>query len=418
MGVGTATSVALKLDPVTVSGSGEGPCDVAIVGAGPYGLAAAARLRASDLDVRVFGEPMSFWAGMPRGMLLRSAWDASHIGFPDGHLTLDSYKAESRCDFGRPVPVEAFIDYGRWFQRTVVPDVDSRQVRHIKPGPGGFRLLLEDGATLRASRVVIAAGIDAFTTRPVVFDRFYADRVTHSSEHRDMSRFTGGHVLVIGGGQSALESAALLHEAGASVEVIARRDQLVWLQDGSAERSSNRRKPSRHAQTDLGPAGFGQLLAAPDLFRRLPRSVQAKLVYRAMKPAGARWLVDRLAEVPITTGCTVVQAKPTSGRVQVTLDDNSRRQVDHVILGTGYRVDISAYGFLAPELIGAISQANGGYPTLGKGLESSVPGLHFLGAPAAWSFGPIMRFVSGSWYGAEKLAAHVSSAARPATAHR
>jgi hypothetical protein len=47
----------------------------------------------------------------------------------------------------------------------------------------------------------------------------------------------------------------------------------------------------------------------------------------------------------------------------------------------------------------------GGYPILGRGFESSIPGLHFLGAPAAWSFGPTMRFVSGSWYAARQLAA-------------
>jgi cation diffusion facilitator CzcD-associated flavoprotein CzcO len=404
------TSAALTLDSVTVSDPGERVCDVAIVGAGPYGLSAAARLRALEIDTRVFGEPMSFWTGMPRGMLLRSAWDACHIGFPDGDLTLDSYKTESGGDFGTPVPLEAFIDYGRWFQRTVVPDVDSRRVTYIKPGPGGFRLLLEDGATLRASRVVIAAGIEAFTKRPVVFDRFSPDRVTHSSEHRNMTRFTGGHVLVIGGGQSALESAALLHEAGARVEVIARKEQLVWLHHASVERRSGRSKPSRHAQTDVGSVGLSRLVAAPDVFRRLPRGMQAKLAYRAVKPAGARWLIDRLAEVPITTGCTVVQAKQSAAGVHVTLDDGSQRLVDHVILGTGYRVDISAYGFLAPELIAAIRQVSG-YPALGTGLESSVPGLHFLGAPAAWSFGPIMRFVSGSWYGAANLATYVRNGA-------
>src|SRR5213079_230240 len=55
-------------------------CDVAIVGAGPYGLSAAAHLRAANgLDVRVFGEPMSFWERhMPKGMLLRSPLEGSH----------------------------------------------------------------------------------------------------------------------------------------------------------------------------------------------------------------------------------------------------------------------------------------------------------------------------------------------------
>jgi thioredoxin reductase len=412
-----AQSVAVELDSVAVGNPGERGCDVAIVGAGPYGLSAAARLRTAGIDVRVFGEPMSFWAGMPQGMLLRSAWNACHIGFADGELTLDRYRAESSGDFGSPVPLETFIDYGRWFQRTAVPDVDTRQVRYIKPGPGGFRLLLEDGATLRASRVVVAAGIEAFRARPVVFDRFSPDRVSHSSEHRDMSRFAGEDVLVIGGGQSALESAALLYEAGASVEVIARRDQLVWLRDGSNERRSDRGKASRRAQTDVGPVGLSRLVASPDLYRRLPGGMQVKLAYGAIRPAGARWLIDRLAEVPITTGCTVVQAKPSAAGVQVTLDDSSRRRIDHVVLGTGYRVDITGYRFLAPELVAGIGQVHG-FPVLGNGFESSVPGLHFLGAPAAWSFGPIMRFVAGSWYGAAKLAAYVGNRAGRAGAHR
>ncbi len=400
-------SAAVKLDSVTVTDPSDRVCDVAIVGAGPYGLSAAARLQALDhIDVRVFGEPMSFWAGMPRGMLLRSPWNACHIGFPDGDLTLDSYKAESGSEFGNPVPLETFIDYGRWFQRTAVPDVDSRHVTHIRPGPGGFRLLLEDGATLRAARVVVAAGIEAFRARPVVFDGFSSELVTHSSEHRDLSRFKGGRVLVIGGGQSALESAALLHESDAGVEVIARKEKLVWLQSGTAQPRLGRLKSLLCAQTDVGPAGLSRLVAVPDLFRCLPRGTQAKLAYRATRPAGARWLVDRLAEVPITTGCTVVHAKATAAGVRVTLDDNSQRLVDHVILGIGYRVDLAAYGFLAPELVGAIKRVNG-YPVLDKGLESSVKGLHFLGAPAAWSFGPIMRFVSGSWYAAGQLTTYL-----------
>jgi FAD-dependent urate hydroxylase len=408
----SSTSVAVQLDRITVSDAGDRACDVAIVGAGPYGLAAAARLRSLDgLDVRVFGEPMSFWAGMPQGMLLRSHWDACHIGFPSGDLTLDSYKAESGNEFGKPVPLDAFIDYGRWFQRTAVPDVDARRVAYIKSGPGGFRLQLEDGATLRAARVVIAAGIEAFTARPVVFDHFPPERVTHSSEHRDLGRFGGGRVLVIGGGQSALESAALLHEAGAGVEVIARKEQLVWLHGGTVQARLGRFKPIFYAQTDVGPAGLSRLVAVPGLFRRLPRGVQAKLAHRAIRPAGARWLVDRLTEVPITTARTVVGAKGTTSGVRVTLDDGSQRLVDHVILGTGYRVDVGAYGFLAPELVAGVRQV-GGYPMLGKGLESSVPGLHFVGAPAAWSFGPVMRFVSGSWYAAAQVTAHLEKGLR------
>ncbi len=406
------STVAVKLDAVDGGDAAEHSCDVAIVGAGPYGMSAAARLRALDgFDVRVFGEPMSFWAGMPEGMLLRSAWDACHIGVPTGDLTLDSFKAESGREFGKPVPLEAFIEYGRWFQQTAVPDVDTRRVTYIKQGPGGFRLLLEGGAMVRASRVVVAAGIEAFATRPVVFDGLSPDLVTHSSEHRDLSRFGRDRVLVIGGGQSALESAALLHEAGTGVEVIAREEQLIWLHGGTVQRRLGRLKPLLYAQTDVGPAGLSRLVAVPAAFRRLPRGVQTNLAHRAIRPAGARWLVCRLEEVPIATGRSVVKAKATGDGVRVTLDDNSQRVVDHVILGTGYRIDLGTYDFLAPELIDAVTRV-GGYPVLGKGLESSVPGLHFLGAPAAWSFGPTMRFVSGSWYASAHLTTHLEKALR------
>ena len=406
-----STSVAANNDLVTAD-TAVRSCDVAIVGAGPYGLAAAARLRAlGDVNVMVFGEPMSFWAGMPKGMLLRSAWDACHIGFPTGDLTLDSYKEASGGEFGKPVPLEAFVEYGRWFQQMAVPDVDTRRVTNVKPGPGGFRVLLDDGETVRAGRVVVAAGIEEFANRPVIFDDFPTELVTHASEHRDLRRFGGRRVLVLGGGQSALESAALLHEAGAEVEVIALEEPLIWLHGGTVQRRLGRLKPLFYAQTDVGPAGLSRLVAAPAIFRHLPRGMQTKIAHRAIRPAGARWLVDRLDQVPLTTGRAVVRAQASADGVHATLDDGSERLADHVILGTGYRVDIGSYGFLASDLVNAVTQVNG-YPVLGKGLESSVPGLHFLGAPAAWSFGPIMRFVSGSWYASAQLTTRLKTGLR------
>lgn len=406
-----STSVAANNDLVTADTAARS-CDVAIVGAGPYGLAAAARLRAlGDVNAMVFGEPMSFWAGMPKGMLLRSAWDACHIGFPTGELTLDSYKVASGGEFGKPVPLEAFVEYGRWFQQMAVPDVDTRRVTNVKPGPGGFQVLLDDGETVRAGRVVVAAGIEEFANRPVIFDDFPTELVTHASEHRDLRRFGGRRVLVLGGGQSALESAALLHEAGAEVEVIALEEPLIWLHGGTVQRRLGRLKPLFYAQTDVGPAGLSRLVAAPAIFRHLPRGMQTKIAHRAIRPAGARWLVDRLDQVPLTTGRAVVRAQASADGVHTTLDDGSERLADHVILGTGYRVDIANYGFLASDLVNAVTQVNG-YPVLGKGLESSVPGLHFLGAPAAWSFGPIMRFVSGSWYASAQLTTRLKTGLR------
>jgi cation diffusion facilitator CzcD-associated flavoprotein CzcO len=385
---------------------------VAIVGAGPYGLSAAARLRsAGGLEVQVFGEPMTFWSEMPKGMLLRSTWDACHIGFPSGDLTLDAYQAACGRSFEKPVPLDVFVDYGRWFARTAVGDIDPRRVSNVERSGGGFRLRLADGDTVRARRVVVAAGIESFPARPRVFDGFSPALVTHASEHADLSAFSGRRVLVIGGGQSALESAALLHESGSQVEVIARKEELVWLRGGSIQRRLGRYKPLLYAQTDVGPAGLSRLVALPRLFTSLPRELQAKLAHRAIRPAGARWLVDRLAEVPLTTGRTVTSAHPTPTGIRVELSDGTQRTTDHVILGTGYKLDVTAYDFLPLELTAGL-RLTSGYPILGPGLESSIPGLHFLGAPAAWSYGPTMRFVSGSWYASTQLTNHLTKHTR------
>lgn len=383
--------------------------DVAVIGAGPYGLAAAARLRRLDgVRTRVFGRPMSFWQEMPKGMLLRSAWDACHIAFPDGELTLDRYQAEVGQRFGSPVPLDAFIAYGMWFQRNAVGEVDGREVVSLAASASGFELVLEDSEIVAAARVVVAAGIAPFAARPPQFDGLPAELVSHSSDHRDLGRLAGASVVVVGGGQSALESAALLKEAGAEVSVIARASALTWLRGGVVQRRLGAAKPLLYAQTDVGPAGISRIVASPNLFRRLPMAAQARMARRAIRPAGARWLVDRLAEVPVSTGREVVRVAVAGGGVELVLDDGSLAHADHVILATGYRVELGGYEFLDPGLLGRIARV-GAYPRLGAGLESSVVGLHFLGAPAAMSFGPIMRFVSGSWFASAALARRLAA---------
>jgi hypothetical protein len=390
--------------------------DIAIIGAGPYGLAAAAHLRRAGAEVAVLGDPMSFWRGMPKGMLLRSNWTATCIGEYEGPLSLDAYRTATGASFGKPVPLERFIDYGTWVAGQVAPDADRRTVARLEGDGAGFRLLLAGGeqgehdAELRARRVVVAAGIAPFANRPPVAEGLPPELVSHSSEHQDLGRFSGRRVLVVGGGQSALESAALLHEGGAQVEVIARADHLNWLHGGKYHRLLGRFAPLFYAPTDVGPLGLSRLVAVPGAFTALPRRLQEPLAYRSIRPAAATWLDPRLRDVPITLSRSVASLTPQAGELLVTLSNGDQRTVDHLLLGTGYRVDIARYPFLAPALLDRIKRVSG-YPVLGPGMQSSVPGLHFLGAPAAWSFGPTMRFVSGGWYTASALTKVVTGAA-------
>jgi FAD-dependent urate hydroxylase len=376
--------------------------DVIILGAGPYGLAATAHLRRAGVDARIVGDPMSFWRSMPEGMLLRSNWTATCIAEYRGPLSLDSFLAATGLRFGRPVPLDRFIEYGEWVQQQVAPDVDRRTVKQVEAEGDGFKITMDDGEPVPAKRVVVAAGIEPFARRPVQFGGLSSDVVTHTSQHRSFARFAGQSVVVVGGGQSALESAALLHESGAQVEVFARKTNLIWLRGGKYHRMLGRAVPLVYAPTDVGPMGMSRVVAVPDLFRRLPRGVQDPMARRAIRPAGAKWLVERMRDVPIHTGRTVRWIARVDGKLRIEFDNGEHRVVDHLVHGTGYQVDIDKYPFLAPDLVRAVRKVNG-YPVLRRGMESSVPGLHFVGAPAAWSFGPIMRFVSGGWYASQAV---------------
>lgn len=383
-------------------------CDVAILGAGPYGLSAAAHLRCiKGLDVRSFGAPMSFWErNMPVGMLLRSGWAATHIADPTESLTLDAYKVATRSQFSSPVPLDNFFNYGLWYQQQAIPDLDPAKIIRIESRPEGFGLLLAGGEMVLAKRVVIAAGISSFAWRPAEFANIPDSLASHTSKHREFAKLAGKEVLVVGSGQSALESAALLHEGGTQVEIVARTHQIRWLGGLVSRTIHSGLGPllSRllYAPTDIGPAGISHIVARPDLVRTFPRFVQDWLKKRSIRPAGARWLINRLKDVPARLGTSVVSATPFGSRIRVKLSDGSERTVDHVLLGTGYRVDVAKYDFFAPELARSIKQYKG-YPELREGFETSVPGLHILGAPAVWSFGPLMQFVVGTHYASRAL---------------
>jgi FAD-dependent urate hydroxylase len=377
-------------------------CDIAIVGSGPYGLSSAAHLSAAGSDVQIFGEPMEFWAnGMPSGMLLRSPREASTISDPGSNLTLEAYEAASQTVPVHRVAWETFVNYGRWFNGQLRVDRDPRNVMEIHRSKSGFRLILPDGDFCDSRRVIVAAGIGPFKRVPKEVQELPKSRVSHCYEGRRFGTL-GKRVAVIGAGQSALESAVLLREAGVEVEVIARIPALRWI--GMHKRLHELGLISKllYSKHDIGPIGISRLVAYPNLLYWFPMSAKDKVRKRAVRSAGAPWLVPRLTGVKISTGRGIRSAMEIDGEVQLILDDGSERRVDHVLLGTGYDVNISRYGFLAPELLKEIRRLDG-YPDLGAGFTTSVPGLHFVGACAAKRFGPLMYFVTGTDWSSKEL---------------
>ena len=275
-----------------------GDCDVAIVGAGPYGLSAGAHLKAMGLSVRVFGEPMAFWADkMPAGMLLRSPREASNLSDPTRAFTLEAYETAFDKEPAAPLPIETFVEYGRWFRHQLGSDLDTRPVVRVDRDQHGFSLSLQSGELVHTNRVVVAAGIGPFRRKPAVFKNLPQKQASHCYEGRKLGEFSGKKVAVIGAGQSALESAALLHESGAEVEVIAHISGLRWIGMHTWLHHLGPISSMLYSKHDVGPAGISRLVAAPKLVHRLPLPLRDKIRKRAVRAAGSRWLPPRLSEV-------------------------------------------------------------------------------------------------------------------------
>jgi cation diffusion facilitator CzcD-associated flavoprotein CzcO len=374
-------------------------CEVAVIGAGPYGLSVASHLKHAGIATQVFGEPMSFWRqNMPKGMLLRSPWRATHISHPEGLFSLDAFASEQTIDCGKLLPVEQFAAYGDWFQQRAIPKVDHRAVRLIEAANGGFRLQLADGEIFTADRVIMATGLRGQDYRPPPLRGLPSALVTHTCEEADFARLRGRRVAVIGRGQSACESAALLAEAGVEVEIIS-RGEIHWLGASAAEAITRKTALSRLRETltsssAVGPFPLSWLAEWPAAVWRLPTKLRDDFTRRCLKPGAAGWLKPRLKHVNCNPGRTISGARALSDQVELNLDTGPRR-FHHVLLGTGYRIDLARVGILSAELLTTIACADGS-PLLRPGFESSVPKLHFIGSYAVKSFGPLMRFIAGA----------------------
>jgi cation diffusion facilitator CzcD-associated flavoprotein CzcO len=386
--------------------------DTVIVGAGPYGLSLASHLSHRGIERRIFGFPMRTWRHMPPGMNLKSFGFATSIPTPKPHYTLPEYCRSRGLEDFEPISFETYSEYGEWFQQQLVPDVEQVQVRDVSRSPGGFSVGLETGERFDAARVIVAAGLAYFTRVPEVLASLPKDLVTHgwhTSDYLKRGQYSGRDILVVGAGQTALEAAALLHEGGARVQILARRD--VWWSDRFGKRSLL--EALRAPNSVMGPGRENWVLQhIPMLAYYLPDDVRIRFTRKHLGAFGAWWLRDRVeGKVPILRQTALVSATEKNGRALVAVRAASGEErvieADHIISATGYEPSIERLTFLSPELAGQIRRIERA-PALSPYFESSVPGLYFVGPVAAFSFGPLVRFVAGAAYTIPKVASHIA----------
>ena len=369
--------------------------EVLIIGAGPYGLSISTHLRGRGIDHLIVGRPMDTWRNhMPAGMYLKSEPWGSDMSCPQTGYDLEGYCRSERIDgIGRAIPlsIERFLDYSDWYIKHLVPDVSDVTVTEIKAVNGAFRVAFAGAEPVTAKNVVIATGPLPHRYIPAELSGLPSELVSHTADHHRFDRFEARRVAVVGAGSSALETAALLHEARCEVQLLLRSDSPVW-----ATKPEPMTPLMRLQNTRLCEGRRCLVWNSPTAFRLLPQSVRVEKARTVSGLPGAWWLKDRVSGVvEMLSNTSVRRAEATGSGARLLLDGPTRSslEVDHVIAGTGFHYDIARLAFLPKELRARITTI-GGFPVLNRAGESTVPGLYFAGTLAAYGLGPSMRFIA------------------------
>lgn len=392
--------------------------DIAIIGAGPYGLSLAAHLRSRGVSFIIVGKPMESWRTfMPTDMILKSEPFASNLWDRSGDFTLKQYRMSTGAPFrpiGDPLRLKDFLAYADWFRARAIPEIRPALVASLRrENDGRYVMDLDDGATIRAREAVLATGHMPFQNMPGQLADLPPELASHSAVASDVAAFKGKDVTVLGLGQSALEHAALLREAGAHVCVIGREETVAW--NGLPRVNPGLVDSILAPEAGLGAGWRGYLFSEfPRLFKLLPDETRLRIVRNGWGPSGAWWLRERVdGKLPLLTGHRLTSATERGGRVVLQLIGvNGAREIetDHVIAATGFKVDFNRLSFIDPALRARVALIDGS-PALSRRFETSAPGLYAMGVMSAATFGPVMRFMYGAKHAAPALTRRLSARA-------
>ena len=361
-------------------------CDLLVIGAGPYGVATAAYAKSRGLDVIVCGKFMEFWKrSMPDGLLLRSdeKWhlDAEQIHTFKEFIKEAGYTKEQI----EPIPISVFLEYADWFRDRKELEIRDCYVTELSGSEGAFKAKIDSGHAIGAERVVVAPGYRCFRKLPDDVVKLLPDgSFKHTSDHKNFEELKGKRCLIIGGRQSAYESAALIAELPAEKVFMSHRHKMPkfipsdWsVLEEMAEYTSNE----------------------PSWWRRLDPSAREQFVGRGVEAGRLRlepWLWPRIEKgnVEIFEETALENASRSTGGIQVRLSSGKEFEVDQVVLATGYEVDVRKLPFLSGALKDRLKTEEGS-PLLDEGMQASVSGLYFVGMIAARQFSLVFGFTRG-----------------------
>jgi len=341
-----------------------------IIGAGPYGLSLANYLHSQKKSFFLVGKPMELWRNHTfDSMALRSDYATSVIHSPNDRYSFERFAAAVQRpieDFFGRLSVSAYRQYLDWCQDQFKFSIEEQYVTALDIHNGTYHVKLDDGSRLRAKQVVVATGIAHHLHIPA--ELAPAKQVIHSYNIEAIQSLQHQSVLVVGAGQSAAESIAVLLEHGNHVE---------WM---------TRTQPVYYSEPlNLPKSVFKVVLRLPALLQYLP-------------PETLRIALSQFSATTITPDFQpLLETLPRHS----ILPDVSR--YDAVIAATGYCYQLNDVPFLSPTLKRRI-QTYRGWPRISSQFQSSVPGLYFLGAMTEPFFGPSMKFMIGSGYAAKTLA--------------
>jgi cation diffusion facilitator CzcD-associated flavoprotein CzcO len=352
-----------------------------VVGAGPYGLAVAARARERGIDTVVVGHPLGFWTDhMPAGMFLRSGVDW-HLDASGIH-TFEAFVEErgllpNELD---PIPIGVFLDYATWFRGQKQLTIRDEFVSALETRGAHFVASLEGGSQIAAERVVAAPGNGYFAHVPEWAAALPDGLGSHTSDFVRFDEVAGQRVLIVGGRQSAYEWAALLGEHDVErVDIVHRHDVPHF------QRASWRFVDDYMDAT----------IRIPGWWRSLSRTDQDQIARKFWEVGRLTlewWLLPRLTgeRFHFWPNAQVIGAIAEPGATVVTLSNGERLSVDRVIFATGYKAELANVPYLSP-VISDIAVVDG-FPALDENFESSIPGLYFAGFAASRDFGPFFGF--------------------------